>query len=201
MATSRTPRDPLDAAPAGSAARGPAEQLVRDFNHTLVRMLQARLGSYEDARERLNTSARAIAEQIVAAVPGQSWQFSDDPNVQEVKRNGLPCKDLRLTGSVALRPTADTVAFGRTFTSEEFAVAADIVRREAAKYGVTDESSLFDEQSRRDYAVQGNGYEFQLMQINRARLNITGDCFLMQRVLDLPPGQLPPKPPLTTTSR
>jgi len=51
MATSRTPRDPLDAAPAGSAARGPAEQLVRDFNHTLVRMLQARLGSYEDARE------------------------------------------------------------------------------------------------------------------------------------------------------
>ncbi|WP_110775572.1 LppA family lipoprotein [Mycolicibacterium phlei] len=158
-------------------------------------------GSYEDARERLNASARAIAEQIVAAVPGQSWQFSDDPNVQEVKRNGLPCKDLRLTGSVALRPTADTVAFGRTFTSEEFAVAADIVRREAAKYGVTDESSLFDEQSRRDYAVQGNGYEFQLMQINRARLNITGDCFLMQRVLDLPPGQLPPKPPLTTTSR
>lgn len=30
---------------------GSAEQLVREFNQSLVRMLQARLGSYEDARE------------------------------------------------------------------------------------------------------------------------------------------------------
>jgi RNA polymerase sigma factor (sigma-70 family) len=31
--------------------RGNAEQLVREFNQSLVRMLQLRLGSYEDARE------------------------------------------------------------------------------------------------------------------------------------------------------
>ncbi|MHC9084793.1 RNA polymerase sigma factor [Luteimonas sp. RIT-PG2_3] len=34
-----------------SDAVGSAESLVRDFNQSLVRMLQLRLGSYEDARE------------------------------------------------------------------------------------------------------------------------------------------------------
>lgn len=34
-----------------SEAAASAESLVRDFNQSLVRMLQARLGSYEDARE------------------------------------------------------------------------------------------------------------------------------------------------------
>lgn len=154
-------------------------------------------GSYEQARARLNASAGAIAEQIVAAVPGQTWRFSDSTNAREMSERGLPCE--KLTGSVARRPNADTVAFGRTFTPEEFAVAADIVRGEAAKYGVTDESSLFDEQPRHDYTLQGNGYEFELVQGKAARLFITGDCFLMQSVVDLPPGQLPPKPPLIPT--
>ncbi len=154
-------------------------------------------GSYEQARARLNASAGAIAEQIVAAVPGQTWRFSDSTNAREMSERGLPCE--KLTGSVARRPNADTVAFGRTFTPEEFAVAADIVRAEASKYGVTDESSLFDEQPRHDYTLQGNGYEFKLVQGKAARLFITGDCFLMQSVVDLPPGQLPPKPPLIPT--
>jgi RNA polymerase sigma factor (sigma-70 family) len=35
----------------GSSQRSSAERLMRDFNRTLVRMLQSRLGSYEDARE------------------------------------------------------------------------------------------------------------------------------------------------------
>ncbi len=51
MPAPRSPRESADAAPPGPARRVPAEQLVRDFNQTLVRMLQARLGSYEDARE------------------------------------------------------------------------------------------------------------------------------------------------------
>lgn len=44
--------------------------------------------------------------------------------------------------------------------------------------------------------VAGNGYEFNIGQITVATLNITGDCFLLQRVLDLPAGQLPPEPPI-----
>lgn len=33
-----------------------------------------------------------------------------------------------------------------------------------------------------------------------ATLNITGDCFLLQKVLDLPAGQLPPEPPIWPTT-
>ncbi|CMR03338.1 putative lipoprotein lprR [Mycobacterium tuberculosis] len=69
------------------------------------------------------------------------------------------------------------------------------MREEAAKYGATTESSLFNESAKRDYDVQGNGYEFNLGQIKFATLNITGDCFLLQKVLDLPAGQLPPNHP------
>ncbi|MET2797704.1 hypothetical protein ABXU74_01990, partial [Mycobacterium tuberculosis] len=50
------------------------------------------------------------------------------------------------------------------------------------------------------YDVQGNGYEFNLGQIKFATLNITGDCFLLQKVLDLPAGQLPPEPPIWPTT-
>ena len=71
---------------------------------------------------------------------------------------------------------------------------------EAAKYGATTESSLFNESAKRDYDVQGNGYEFKLRQINFATFRITGDCFLLQRMLDLPPGQLPPEPPILPMS-
>lgn len=53
-------------------------------------------GSYEDARRRINEAAATVAERIVGAVPGQTWQFSPDPNVQQVKSDGLPCD--KLTG-------------------------------------------------------------------------------------------------------
>jgi hypothetical protein len=151
-------------------------------------------GSYEAARERLNNTARVIGERISAAVPGQTWKFDDDPYGQESARAGLSCE--KLTDDIASRPIADAVIFGRTFSANEFKTAADIVREEAAKYGATDQSSLFNEASKREYSVQGNGYEFRLMQIKFAGLDIHGDCFLHQRVLDSPPGQLPP--PTTT---
>jgi hypothetical protein len=155
-------------------------------------------GSYEDAQQRLTGTAKTIAERITAAVPGQSWKFDDDPSGQHVTTQGLPCE--KLTGDIARRPLADSVVFGRTFNAEEFATAHDIVRQEAAQYGATDESSLFNEQSRRDYDVQGNGFEFKLGQAKVATLNITGDCFLMQSVVKLPAGQLPPEPPIVPTT-
>lgn len=151
-------------------------------------------GSYEAARQRLNDTARTIAQRIAAAVPGQTWQFSTNPDVREVKSDGLPCE--KLTGSVALKPLADLVEFGRLFSSEEFKTAAGIVREEAATFGATGESSLFNDDSRRDIDIRGAGYEFNLRQSKAAILNITGDCFLRQRVIDLPPGQLPPSPPI-----
>jgi hypothetical protein len=155
-------------------------------------------GSYEDAQRRLTTTAKAIAERIAAAVPGQSWKFDDDPAGQQITRQGLPCE--KLTGDIARRPLADSIVFGRTFDTEEFATAHDIVRQEAAQYGATDESSLFNEQSRRDYDVQGNGFEFKLGQAKVATLNITGDCFLVQSVINLQPGQMPPEPPIVATT-
>lgn len=155
-------------------------------------------GSYEDARERLNATAGAIADRIAEATPGQTWQFTTDPNVQDVNHSGLPCD--KLSGSVAARPLSDTVKFGRPFTADEFAAAADTVRQEAAQYGATDETSLFNEESRRDFNLQGNGYEFELIQGKAAILDITGDCFLKQSVIDLPPGQKPPEPPIVPTS-
>jgi hypothetical protein len=154
-------------------------------------------GSYEAAQQRLTATAKTIAERITAAVPGQSWKFDDDPSGQHISRQGLPCE--KLTGDIARRPLADSVVFGRTFNTAEFATAHVIVRQEAALYGATDESSLFNEQSRRDYDVQGNGFEFKLGQAKVATLNITGDCFLVQSVVNLPPGQLPPEPPIVPT--
>ena len=151
-------------------------------------------GSYEAARQRLNDAAQTIAQRIVAAVPGQTWQFSANADVREVKGDGLPCE--KLTGSVALKPLADLVEFGRLFSSEEFRTATNIVRQEAAAFGATGESSLFNDGSRRDIDLRGDGYEFNLRQSKAAILNITGDCFLKQRVIDLPPGQLPPPPPI-----
>jgi hypothetical protein len=151
-------------------------------------------GSFEDARQRLNATARVIGDRIVAAVAGQTWRFTDDPNLQRMNSEGSTCE--RLTGDIARRPHADTVTFGRTFTAAEFTIAAGIVREEAAPYGATGDSSMFDEQSKRDYDVAGNGYEFNIGQITIATMNITGDCFLLRRVLDLPAGQLPPEPPI-----
>ena len=104
-----------------------------------------------------------------------------------------PAKDSAL---IFARRVADSVKFGFTFSAESFG----IVREEAAKYGATTQSSLFNESAKRDYAVQGNGYEFNLGQIDFATLSIYGDCFLMQNVLDLPPGQPPPLPPILPTT-
>ena len=153
-------------------------------------------GSYEDARRRINDAAATIAERIVGAVPGQTWQFSPDPNVQQVKSDGLPCD--KLTGDIARRPLSDMVEFGRPFTSEEFATASDIVRDEAAEFGADGGDSLFNEQSRRDFHVRGGGFEFDLRQGGSAILTITGDCFLMQSVIDSPAGQLPADPEPST---
>jgi hypothetical protein len=155
-------------------------------------------GSYEAARDRLTNTAQSIAEQIVAAVPGQTWEFDDDPYGQESARAGLPCENL--TGDIALRPVTDTIKFGNLFSAEGFKTATDIVRQQATEYGATTESSLFNEATKRDYQVQGNGYEFNLGQIKFATLNIHGDCFLLQKILDLPPGQLPPEPSVVPTT-
>uniref|UniRef100_UPI0032B28D57 LppA family lipoprotein n=1 Tax=uncultured Mycolicibacterium sp. TaxID=2320817 RepID=UPI0032B28D57 len=95
-------------------------------------------------------------------------------------------------------PLSDMVEFGRPFTSEEFATASDIVRDEAAEFGADGEDSLFNEQSRRDFHVQGGGFEFDLRQGGSAILTITGDCFLMQSVIDSPAGQLPADPEPST---
>ena len=127
-------------------------------------------GFYEAAQQRLSATAKTIAERITAAVPGQSWKFDDDPSGQNISRQGLPCE--KLTGDIARRPLADSVVFGRTLNTEEFVTAHDIVRQEAAQHGATDESSLFNEQSRRDYDVQGNGFEFKLGQAKVATLNM-----------------------------
>ena len=132
--------------------------------------------SFEDSRERLNRTARVIGDRIAAAIPGQTWSFDDDPQGLKAARNGVSCEPL--DADIARRPRADPVVFGRTFSAEEFATAADIVREEAAQYGAAGDSSLFNEQSKRDFDVQGNGYEFNLGQINVATLTITGDCFL-----------------------
>jgi hypothetical protein len=155
-------------------------------------------GSYEEARENLNASARMIAYRIMSAVPGQTWTFTSSPGLRETDREGSPCK--LLGGDVALRPNANTIEFGTTFTAEGFKAAADIVRKEAADYGATQQSSLFNESENRDYDVSGNGYDFRLGQGIKALLVITGDCFLLQKTLDLPPGQLPPEPPILPTS-
>nr|WP_162094105.1 LppA family lipoprotein [Mycobacterium tuberculosis] len=136
--------------------------------------------------------------QYRATIPGQTWKFTEDPAGRKADREGLSCKEL--TGDIARRPIADAVIFGTAFSAEDFKVVTNIVREEAAKYGSTTESSLFNESAKRDYDVQGNGYEFRLLQIKFATLNITGDCFLLQKVLDLPAGQLPPEPPIWPTT-
>jgi hypothetical protein len=158
-------------------------------------------GSFEAGRDQLTKTAQLIAEQITAAIPGQNWKFDDDPYGKKSREGGLPCE--RLTGDIANRPVANSIIFGSTFSTDTFQTAASIVRQEAAKYGATTQNSLFNELAKRDYDVQGNGYEFNIGQIKFATLNITGDCRLMQKIIDLPPGQLPSEPPIlptTTTS-
>jgi Lipoprotein confined to pathogenic Mycobacterium len=165
-----------------------ARPLTDDQKVTLIESMRAK-GSFEAARDRLTGSAQAIAEQINAVVPGQTWKFADDRNERDAYQNGSLCENL--DPGLARRPRARTVAFGTTFSTDGFTAAVGIVRQEAAKYGVTQDSSLFNEPSKRDYDVRANGNEFNLGQAKIATLLITGDCFLFQKVLDTPPGQLP----------
>jgi hypothetical protein len=114
-------------------------------------------GSFEAARERLTNTAQSIAEQIVAAVPGQTWRFADDENARIQYRDGAPCTggSKLISEDIAGRPRAKTAVFGTTFSVEDFKTAAGIVRQVAAEYGATTESSLFNESAKRDYDVQG----------------------------------------------
>ncbi|WP_214515688.1 LppA family lipoprotein, partial [Mycobacterium tuberculosis] len=58
-------------------------------------------GSYKAARERLTATARIIADRVSAAIPGQTWKFDDDPNIQQSDRNGALCD--KLTADIARR--------------------------------------------------------------------------------------------------
>jgi hypothetical protein len=160
----------------------------------LIDQLRPR-GSYEEARKHLTETAVDIAKRISAAIPGQGWSFAQDPNVKEVNDEGTHC-DNGLTEDIARRPFSDHIDFDKPFTASQFGTAIDILRQEAAKLGVKTkqgESSLFNETAKRDYQIEGNGYTFRILQINGAGLMLTGPCVLMQKVLDLPPGQLPPE--------
>jgi Lipoprotein confined to pathogenic Mycobacterium len=146
-------------------------------------------GSFETARERLTNTAQSIAEQISAAVPGQSWKFADDENERDAYENGSLCD--QLDPDISRRPRAKTVEFATPLSADSFTTATDIVRQAAAKYGASNQTSLFNDSAKREYDVQGSGYEFNLGQIKLATLLIKGDCFLLQKVVDMPPGQLP----------
>lgn len=146
-------------------------------------------GSFEAAREHLTDTAQSIAEQIIAAAPGQSWKFAEDENERDAYENGSLCD--KLDPDIGRRPRAKTVEFAAPFSANDFSVATDVVRRAAAKYGATTQTSLFNDSAKREYDVQGSGYEFNLGQMKLATLLIKGDCFLLQKIIDLPPGQLP----------
>lgn len=145
--------------------------LTDDQKIKLIDSMRAK-GSFEAARDRLTTTAQTIAEQISTAISGQTWKFADDSNAQDDYQNGSLCD--KLDPYIARRPRARTVEFGSTFSEDGFTAAAHVVRQEAAKYGATSQSSLFNEPAKRDYDVQGQGYEFNLGQINFATLLITG---------------------------
>ncbi|CEZ28772.1 lipoprotein LppA [Mycobacterium tuberculosis] len=146
-------------------------------------------GSYEAARERLTATARIIADRVSAAIPGQTWKFDDDPNIQQSDRNGALCD--KLTADIARRPIANSVMFGATFSAEDFKIAANIVREEAAKYGATTESSLFNESAKRDYDVQGNGYEFNSCKSNSPHLTSPATVFCCRRCSTCRPDNSP----------
>ena len=141
-------------------------------------------GSYEQARVRLNATAARISERIVEEFPGQTWRLDAESLV--FNAGGLACTEL--AGDVALRPMTDSVLYGRPFTAEEFPRAAEIVRQEAAPYGIDQDSTLFNDDFRRDITFSGHRFEFNLGQGTQAVLNITGSCFLLQHVINQPAG-------------
>jgi hypothetical protein len=147
-------------------------------------------GSFEAAHDNLTAIARAVAEKINQAVPGgKPWTVNTTSQIVTNARNGLPCGN-DLSAGTAGKPEADPVQFD-AFTPSEFKIAVNVIRQEAAKLGATEESSLFDDASKREYFVSGNDYRFNIFQINSAIFSISGDCHLLQKVIDLPPGKLP----------
>jgi hypothetical protein len=144
-------------------------------------------GSFEDAVRRLDAIVARIADKIVARIPGLMWEFLPDPNNFHL---GLSCRN-GLPGDIGQEPESHTPGFNRALTSDEFAAAAAVVREEARTLGATHESSLFNEQQKRDYEVEGGDYRFNLGQIEVLTLEGYGGCHLYQRVLNEPSGQVP----------
>ena len=83
----------------------------------LIDQMRAK-GSAQDAHDHLTATAAGIAEHIAATIPGQTWEFTDDPQAQIADRRGGPCEEL--TANIAVRPKADTVIFGRGFPPPSF---------------------------------------------------------------------------------
>ena len=147
-------------------------------------------GSFEAARAHLTAIAGSVAEQISQAVPGgKPWTFDSTSELATDARNGVPC-DNDLSAGTARKPDADPVQFD-VFAPGDFTIAVGVIRREAAALGATEESSLFDDPAKREYVVSGNGYLFRILQINSTWLTVSGDCHLLQKVIDSPPGTLP----------
>jgi hypothetical protein len=83
------------------------------------------------------------------------------------------------------------VVFDLPFTSEGFPTAVGVIRQEATALGASKQSSLFDDPAKREYVISGNGYKFGILQLDSALLTVDGDCHLLQKVIDSPPGALP----------
>lgn len=175
----------------GCTTHQKAGQMSADDQQTieLIDSLRPK-GSFESAREHLSALAATVAEKINEAVPGgKPWRVDTTSDLAQTLHHGAVCDDL--AGNIALKPDAAPVVFDPPFSPEEFRIAAEVIRAEAAKVGATEASSLFDESAKREYFVKGNGYTFRILQMKVALLTVSGDCHLLQKVLDLPPGQLP----------
>lgn len=164
--------------------------LTDDQKIALIDSLRPK-GSFEAARDQLTDIATSIAEQISAAVPaGAHWEVDTTSEFgRDAYAFGLPCD--QLAGDIALRPEAKPIVFDPPFTPDGFKTAVEVIRQQAAKHGAATQTSLFNESAKREYDVQGNGYEFRILQMDSAVLTVTGDCHLLQKVIDLPAGRLP----------
>ena len=144
-------------------------------------------GSFEAARDRLTAIAESAADKISQATGGRPWKRDTTSGLAQSSRQGLPCDNGVFAGT-ALRPSSAPVVFDLPFTSEGFETTVAAIRQEAAALGAREESSLFDDPARREYVVSGNGYTFRFLQLDSALLTVDGDCHLLQKVIDSPPG-------------
>ena len=147
-------------------------------------------GSFEPARIGLTEIAASLAEKISRSIPGgKPWKFNTTSGFAKTLQRGSVCDGL--PGGIALKPAADPVVFDPPFSADEFRVAVDVIRGVAAEFCATEESSLFNDDAEREYLFSGSGYTFRILQMKVAVVTVSGDCHLLQRVLDLPPGRLP----------